>query len=311
MTVPPTRQGILQAATAFAFYLPLALILPPRSFLTHKSINIVYQFWVHTTLIRRLGPYEWFFMTPSHHRVHHDRRVHKNFGGVLVIWDKLFGSFLDEDEKLKSGEGRDAASREPWAEKCFFGQRRPMASVGSGLHQLDEPLSHFGTVGALVRRRRIVAAANALYRGPGWHTAGLRRRNALPETSSAPRVRLPPTAVPVGTQLYVGAASTLSLLLILQLLISKAAPGDPEPAAIGATIVTALLGQSLLLDGVRGGWPLEAVRAAATAAVWFSTLGDSPMSPIVCGGTALTFVAPLLSLAVPRSASGSIPSKRQ
>ena len=52
------------------------------------------QFWVHTCLIRRLpAPIEYLFSTPSHHRVHHDRRVHKNFGGVLIIWDRLFGTY--------------------------------------------------------------------------------------------------------------------------------------------------------------------------------------------------------------------------
>lgn len=53
-------------------------------------------------LIRRLGPVEWLFMTPSHHRVHHDRRVHKNFGGMFIIWDRMFGSFLDEEDSVRN-----------------------------------------------------------------------------------------------------------------------------------------------------------------------------------------------------------------
>ena len=49
---------------------------------------------MHTTVVRRLGPLEWVLMTPSHHRVHHDRRVHKNYGGLLIVWDRLFGTFV-------------------------------------------------------------------------------------------------------------------------------------------------------------------------------------------------------------------------
>ena len=56
--------------------------------LTRRSV----QFWVHTCLVRRLGPIEWIFSTPSHHRMHHDRRLHKNFGGILIIWDRMFGT---------------------------------------------------------------------------------------------------------------------------------------------------------------------------------------------------------------------------
>merc|ERR1719409_1074661 len=91
---------MLQAATSWMFSLPLALVFPPRLFLAFSQFNTLYQFWVHTCCIRRLGILEYVLMTPSHHRVHHDRRVHKNFGGVLIVWDRLFGSFQDEYETL-------------------------------------------------------------------------------------------------------------------------------------------------------------------------------------------------------------------
>eukprot|EP00041_Stephanoeca_diplocostata_P029069 m.848570 g.848570 ORF g.848570 m.848570 type:complete len:171 (-) comp23488_c0_seq10:146-658(-) len=90
-------QGVIQAATSWMFDLWLALFFPPRAFLTCRAVNTLYQFWLHTCVIRRLGFLEHIFSTPSHHRVHHDRRVHKNFGGIFIVWDKLFGSFLDED----------------------------------------------------------------------------------------------------------------------------------------------------------------------------------------------------------------------
>ena len=53
------------------FYLPLAFFIPPSHFITHHQLNLIYQLWVHTTLIKDLGPLEFIFNTPKHHRVHH------------------------------------------------------------------------------------------------------------------------------------------------------------------------------------------------------------------------------------------------
>ena len=60
---------------------------------------------VHTTVVRRLGPLELVLMTPSHHRVHHDRRVHKNYGGLLIVWDRIFGSFVGTYVSAVGGQG--------------------------------------------------------------------------------------------------------------------------------------------------------------------------------------------------------------
>jgi len=84
----------------FVFYLPLYLIgIPATALLTVGSLNLIYQFWVHTEHIRRLGPLEWIFVTPSNHRVHHARNAEyldKNYGGVFILWDRLLGTFKDE-----------------------------------------------------------------------------------------------------------------------------------------------------------------------------------------------------------------------
>jgi sterol desaturase/sphingolipid hydroxylase (fatty acid hydroxylase superfamily) len=68
------RQGALQGAVSWVFYLPLAWLgLPPLVFLTLTSVNTLYQFWIHTRSLGKLGPLEWVLNTPSHHRVHHGR----------------------------------------------------------------------------------------------------------------------------------------------------------------------------------------------------------------------------------------------
>ncbi|XP_068179919.1 alkylglycerol monooxygenase isoform X2 [Antennarius striatus] len=100
------RQSLTQQFTSWMFYLPLALIAPPAFFAVHIQLNLLYQFWIHTELIRDLGPLEWILNTPKHHRVHHGRNIYcldKNYGGILIIWDRLFGTFAPETDKVIYG----------------------------------------------------------------------------------------------------------------------------------------------------------------------------------------------------------------
>jgi sterol desaturase/sphingolipid hydroxylase (fatty acid hydroxylase superfamily) len=87
--------------------LPLMLLLPlcgvpPLMLMAVHTVSLIYQYWIHTELIDKLGPLEWVLNTPSHHRVHHGsnpRYIDKNHGGILIVWDRLFGTFQQEDEK--------------------------------------------------------------------------------------------------------------------------------------------------------------------------------------------------------------------
>ncbi|XP_010786718.1 alkylglycerol monooxygenase isoform X2 [Notothenia coriiceps] len=100
------RQSLTQQFTSWIFYLPMALIAPPAVFAVHIQLNLLYQFWIHTELIKNLGPLEWVFNTPTHHKVHHGRNsycIDKNYGGILIIWDRLFGTFTAEKEKVVFG----------------------------------------------------------------------------------------------------------------------------------------------------------------------------------------------------------------
>ena len=86
----------------------MALVFPPSHFIVHYQINLLYQFWIHTEVIVDLGPLEWIFNTPSHHRVHHGATkycIDKNYAGVLIIWDRIFGTFEKErrDEPMVYG----------------------------------------------------------------------------------------------------------------------------------------------------------------------------------------------------------------
>lgn len=82
------------------FFIPLVWLgFHPIAVLTGLSLNLLYQFWIHTELVPKLGPLEWFLNTPSHHRVHHASNreyIDRNYGGVLIVFDRLFGTFAEE-----------------------------------------------------------------------------------------------------------------------------------------------------------------------------------------------------------------------
>ena len=97
------RQGVMERVHKYLFWLPLPLLgFDPLMLFTMMSINLFYQFWLHTELIKKLPAwFEAVFNTPSHHRVHHASNIRYldcNHAGVLIIWDKMFGTFSPEVE---------------------------------------------------------------------------------------------------------------------------------------------------------------------------------------------------------------------
>lgn len=101
------RQSWTTPLTGFIFWAPLPLLgFPVSMILIQKSISLLYQYWLHTELIGRLGWFESVFNTPSHHRVHHGRNplyLDRNHAGIFIIWDKLFGTFEPEAERVDYG----------------------------------------------------------------------------------------------------------------------------------------------------------------------------------------------------------------
>ena len=119
------RQSSLQPFFSSFFYWPLALVgFPPVVFLACGAFNTLYQFWLHTRTIDRLGPLEAILVTPSHHRVHHGRNpvyIDKNHGGTFILWDRLFGTFEREREEVFYGITKPLASWNPvWANLHYW-----------------------------------------------------------------------------------------------------------------------------------------------------------------------------------------------
>jgi sterol desaturase/sphingolipid hydroxylase (fatty acid hydroxylase superfamily) len=100
------------------FFLPVALLgVPVEIVLASWSVNLLYQFWIHTEAIDKLwAPVEWVLNTPSHHRVHHGvqpQYLDRNYGGILIVWDRLFRTFEPEGERVVYGLTKNIATSNP------------------------------------------------------------------------------------------------------------------------------------------------------------------------------------------------------
>ncbi len=99
------RQTSTSFLTTWVFFIPCFFLgMPIYMYVSIATAQLIYQFWVHTQHIPKLGFIEWFMVTPSNHRVHHAQNkdyIDKNYGGLLIVWDRLFGTFKEEDEQLQ------------------------------------------------------------------------------------------------------------------------------------------------------------------------------------------------------------------
>jgi alkylglycerol monooxygenase len=120
------RQALFTSVTSLPYYLPLAVLgVHPVVFALAIAINTLYQFWIHTRTVGRLGPLEWVLNTPSHHRVHHGinpEYIDKNHAGMLIVWDRLYGTFIEEGEEPVYGTVQVLDSYDPiWANFAYWG----------------------------------------------------------------------------------------------------------------------------------------------------------------------------------------------
>jgi sterol desaturase/sphingolipid hydroxylase (fatty acid hydroxylase superfamily) len=142
------RQSWLQQVFSFFYYLPLALLgVPVAVFLATVGIDTLYQFWIHTKLVKRTGFFERWFNTPAHHRVHHGvdaPYLDRNHAGMLIVWDKLFGTFEPEAAEPRYGTVKPLrsvnpvwANVEPWVE--LWRRAAGMSRLGDRLRVFFAP----------------------------------------------------------------------------------------------------------------------------------------------------------------------------
>ncbi|XP_076370031.1 alkylglycerol monooxygenase-like [Tachypleus tridentatus] len=144
------RQPMFVYYVISLIYLPLALAIPPAVYFTHHELNLLYQSWLHTQVVGKLGPLEHILNTPSHHRVHHGCNkyyIDKNYAGVFIIWDRMFGTFQVEDEEV------------------VFGLTQPIQTFNPVYIQ-------FSACGKLLKSFWNIKGFNnklsVLFKGPGW-----------------------------------------------------------------------------------------------------------------------------------------------
>ncbi|MEM8987050.1 MAG: sterol desaturase family protein [Pseudomonadota bacterium] len=112
------RFGPFEGVTSAVFHFPLVLLgFPPELVFFGVLVVLAYQSWIHTELIGKLGWIDGVFNTPANHRVHHgcdDKYLDKNYGGILILWDRLFGTYQREEETPNYGLKRDFNSVNPF-----------------------------------------------------------------------------------------------------------------------------------------------------------------------------------------------------
>lgn len=276
--------ALRQTSTGFLlswiFYLPLAVVgVPLVVFVAVASLNLLYQFWVHTRHIPKLGWFEWFFVTPSNHRAHHaQNRVYmdRNYGGVFIVWDRLFGTFQEELDE----------------EPPIFGVTTPLRSW----NPLWANVQFYAQLAADARRAESTWDKWRIWFMPtGWRPADVARKYPI---SKPDLVQFRKFEVPLSLtqQLYVGAQFSLYTLLGSYLLSN----GDVLPwaalivgwssVALGLFVFGAALENrpaALKLEGVRlvANLPLMAVAPAvglwpASALGWTVLLTYTLLSAI-------------------------------
>jgi len=178
------RQTSSGALLGWIFYLPMAIAgVPPAMFAVAAIVDLLYQYWIHTELVGKLGRFDRWFASPSNHRVHHavnDRYIDRNYGGIFMLWDRLFGTFVEEDEPCVYGTRSPLDSWDPlWANLEVYAElaRRSWAAE----RWRDRLLVWFMPPGW----HPVPATAGALAPRPGFDLAKVRRYD--PPLSSAER----------------------------------------------------------------------------------------------------------------------------
>jgi alkylglycerol monooxygenase len=255
------RQSALHGLMSWVFYVPLALMgVPWRMFLASNAINLVYQFWIHTRAIGTMGrATEWIMNTPSHHRVHHGVNPEyqdKNYAGVFIIWDRMFGTFEPEVEEPVYGITKPLNSWNPlWANVHVFVQIARDAW----------------------RARRWADKLRIVFGRPGWRPPELGPvERPVPVSVDTFEKFDPPVPAPLAWYGFVQFAAAL----VAGFLLLQAAGSIPIALAVAPAffIAVALAGVGGVFERAKWARPLETARLLATAAT--------------CGGLLWTGLAP-------------------
>ncbi|GJM13119.1 MAG: sterol desaturase [Pseudohongiella sp.] len=228
----------------FLFYLPFFFLgFPAEILFTVVSLNLIYQFWVHTEHIPKLGPIEWLFVTPSNHRVHHARNkryVDKNYGGVFIVWDRIFGSFQEE------------LAEEP----VVFGLRKPLNSwnpLWANVHV------YWRLILDCFSARGVANKIKLLFKPPGWRADNQESHCKLGKETVDLTARFDPEISAFGL-IYTFVQFVFTVVLSLAVLLDAASLSYSLLSLTVTYLFFSFFVQGAWLEGKDFGLTLEIVR---------------------------------------------------
>ena len=252
--------ALRQTSTGFLFgwifYLPLFVIgFPLEVLLAVNAMNLIYQFWVHTQVVKRLGVLDYWLVTPSNHRVHHaqnERYIDRNYGGMFILWDRMFGTFEDERDD----------------EPVVFGVRKPLANWNPfwANWQVYDYLLFDAR-----HTKRWRDKLGVWFRRTGWRPADVEARFPKARADLATFRKFDPAVTP-GMRLYVlgqFGATIVATLLIAALFASEGAPAVVVPCLL---LWAQLYTIGLLNEGRANAEALEWVRLLPVNALGVAAL---------------------------------------
>ncbi|MFM7785068.1 MAG: sterol desaturase family protein [Gammaproteobacteria bacterium] len=266
--------ALRQTSTGFllgwVFYIPCFLAgIPASVFVTVASAHLIYQFWIHSRHIPKLGPLEWVLVTASNHRVHHAQNpayVDRNYGGLLIVWDRLFGTFAEERAE----------------EPCVYGMLGPLRSwnpVWANLHIYAGMLRDARHTGSALDRLRVLVSRT------GWRPADVAARFPVHKVPLAGFRRFDP-AFTRGVGMY--AALQFLVAVVLALWVQETGNDWPMPplwAAYGYLLLSLFAIGRLLErggEGCRAEWIRLLVVALVALWVFMTGVAGPAVAPAAC-----------------------------
>jgi len=279
------RQSSTNQFFYWIFYLPMAILgIPVEAFVVAAVFSAVYQFWIHTRLIPKLGWFELVFNTPTHHRVHHGQNeycIDKNYAATLIIWDKWFGTFAEEREN----------------EPVIYGALTPLKSWNPLWANFKNYIGLAHDVKAAKGWRNKLMY---LFAPPGWTPDAERQSGAVEPAAlvlfDPAKFTLFETPAPFWQRVYGVVASCCSLVMIFHFMLVVGEMPIPVRLAYGALIIFNAMCIAWIFAGARWAIALEAARVALVFGALMAALWFVQVTPAIQAVAAIALLISLLLL---------------
>ena len=243
------------------FFIPMFVLgIPAEVFVTVGALNLLYQFWVHTEHVPKLGIFETVFVTPSNHRVHHAQNqeyIDANYGGVFILWDRIFGTFIEEKADLSPvyGTVKPLHSWNPlWANIEIF-------------HQMIRDTIYTKSVKDKVR---------VWFSDTSWRPVDAEKRFPK-KINNLNNFKKYDPAISRNVKIYGLVQFFILNVIALVMFFTLDSQGYGETVLLGIVLVVSMTSVSMVFENVQGSSLIELVRAGLLLAIFFTGLVDSSL----------------------------------